>query len=413
MRAPDSQPPATPVSHAKPTGRLGSIDAYRGLVMFLMMAEVLHLCQVASQFPGNAVWGFLCHHQTHLQWVGCTLHDMIQPSFSFLVGVAMVLSLHRRATDGQSPARRTLHVLWRSLILIYLGIFLRSTGAQHDRTNYTFEDTLTQIGLWYPFLYAISFLPRKTWGWALAVILVGYWAAFALDPLPGNDFDYNAVGVSPGWFQEHGLTGFAAHWQKNSNLAWKVDRWFMNLPVFNRREPFQFNGGGYSTLNFIPTLGTMVLGLITGGWLLDDRWSARQRLGLLFGAGVACLATGWLLGALGICPVVKRIWTPSWVLFSGGWCLLALGLFHAIIDVQGWKAWSYPLQVIGRNSIAAYLIAHLFDGFILDSLRKHITPGLFRILGEPLVPFVEGAILLLIFWLILAWMDKRKLYLKV
>jgi len=397
----------------KPGVRLGSVDAYRGVVMFLMMAEVLHFCKIAGNFPGNPVWGFLCHHQTHLQWVGCTLHDMIQPSFSFLVGVAMVLSLHRRASDGQSAAWRTVHVLWRSLILIYLGIFLRSTGSQHDRPNFTFEDTLTQIGLGYPFLYAISCLPRKAWWAALGVILVGYWAAFALDPLPGEDFDYAKVGVSADWLKEHGLTGFAAHWQKNSNLAWKVDRWFMNLPVFNRREPFLFNGGGYSTLSFIPTLGTMVMGLIAGGWLLDARWSSRQRIALLFGVGLACLFSGWLLGALGICPVVKRIWTPSWVLFSGGWCLIALSLFHAIIDVQGWSRWSYPLQVIGKNSIAAYLMAHLFDGFILDSLRKHVSTSVFTILGEPLVPFMQGAALLLILWLILAWMDKRKIYLKI
>ena len=338
---------------------------------------------------------------------------MIQPSFSFLVGVAMVLSLHRRVTDGQSAAWRTVHVLWRSLVLIYLGIFLRSTGSQHDRPNFTFEDTLTQIGLGYPFLYAISCLPRKAWWAALAVILVGYWAAFALDPLPGEDFDYAKVGVSADWLKEHGQTDFAAHWQKNSNFAWKVDRWFMNLPVFNRRTPFEFNGGGYSTLSFIPTLGTMVMGLIAGGWLMDPRWSGRQRIGLLFGVGLICLFSGWLLGALGICPVVKRIWTPSWVLFSGGWCFIALSLFHAVIDFHGWSRWSYPLQVIGRNSIAAYLMAHLFDGFIFDSLRKHVSASVFGVLGEPLVPFVEGAVFLLILWLILAWMDKRKVYLKI
>ena len=393
--------------------RLGSIDAYRGLVMFLMMAEVLHFCKVSSAYPGNAIWSFLCYHQTHLEWVGCTLHDMIQPSFSLLVGVAMVFSLNRRAGDGQTPTMRTLHVLWRSLILIYLGIFLRSTGSQHDRPNFTFEDTLTQIGLGYSFLYAISCLPRKWWWFAFGGILLAYWAAFALDPLPGKDFDYNAVGVPPEWLQQHGLTGFAAHWQKNCNLAWKVDRWFMNLPVFNRREPFLFNRGGYSTLSFIPTLGTRVLGLIAGGWLLDDKRTSTQKLGLLFGVGLACLAGGTLLGYLGICPVVKRIWTPSWVLFSGGWCLLALGAFHAVVDVLKFSAWCYPLQVIGRNSIAAYLIAHLFDGFIYDSLRKHLGQGMFRVLGDPFVPLLEGAAVLLIFWLILFWMDKRKIYLKI
>ena len=81
-------------------------------------------------------------------------------------------------------------------------------------------------------------------------------------------------------------------------------------------------------------------------------------------AGVTCLAVGWLLSATGLCPIVKRIWTPSWVLFSGGWCFLFLAAFRAVVDLRGWRAWARPLEVIGMNSIAAYLIVHLWHGFI-------------------------------------------------
>src|SRR5271165_5805861 len=121
--------------------RLGSIDAYRGLVMFLMMAEVLRFCAVASAVPGNTIWEFLCHHQSHVEWIGCVLHDMIQPSFSFLVGVALPFSLASRLARGQSPGRMAGHAVWRSLVLVFLGIFLRSIG--HRQTNFTFEDTLS------------------------------------------------------------------------------------------------------------------------------------------------------------------------------------------------------------------------------------------------------------------------------
>src|SRR5438067_5185999 len=127
--------------------RLASIDAYRGFVMFLMMAEVLHLGQVARRLPGSAFWSFLAHHQTHVEWIGCSLHDLIQPSFSFLVGVALPYSLANRLARGQSPRRMTLHAFWRALILVLLGVFLRSVGR--GQTNWTFEDTLTQIGLGY------------------------------------------------------------------------------------------------------------------------------------------------------------------------------------------------------------------------------------------------------------------------
>src|SRR5688500_3200089 len=108
--------------------RLTSIDAYRGLVMFLMMAEALHLARVAAAMPQSAVWKFLAWHQTHVEWVGCTLHDLIQPSFSFLVGVALPFSIASRAARGQSQAAMTWHAVWRALLLVLLGVFLRSSG---------------------------------------------------------------------------------------------------------------------------------------------------------------------------------------------------------------------------------------------------------------------------------------------
>src|SRR5512137_1396349 len=174
--------------------RLTSLDAYRGLVMLLMMAEALNLRQVAQNIPDSAFWKFLAHHQSHAEWVGCSLHDLIQPSFSFLVGVALPFSLASRATRGQSRTRMTLHAAWRALILILLGVFLRSIGRQ--QTYWTFEDTLSQIGLGYLTLFLLGFRPvRDQWA-AVGLVLVGYWAAFALYPLPGPDFDYGKVGES-------------------------------------------------------------------------------------------------------------------------------------------------------------------------------------------------------------------------
>jgi heparan-alpha-glucosaminide N-acetyltransferase len=388
--------------------RLASVDAYRGFVMFLMMAEVLRLARVAQAVPESGLWEFLAWHQTHVPWVGCTLHDLIQPSFSFLVGVALPFSIASRAARGHSQAAMTWHAVGRALVLVLLGVFLRSTGA--NSTNWTFEDTLTQIGLGYGFLFALGFQSlRVQWG-ALAVILVGYWALFALYPLPGPDFDYAKVGVTQAWLETNGHQGFAAHWQKNSNAAWAFDTWFMNL--FERERPFVSNRGGYVTLNFIPTLGTMILGLIAGGVLRSGR-APGERIRWLLAAGGAALAAGWLLGALGICPVVKRIWTPSWTLFSGGWCLLLLGAFYGVVDVWQRQRWAFPLVVIGANSIAAYLIAHLFQGFILKNLVTHLGAGPFRFFGEAYQPFVLGAAGLFIMWLLLYWMYRRKIWLKI
>src|SRR5688500_10677039 len=112
-----------------PPARAASLDAYRGLVMFLMMAELLRLPRVAEAVPESGFWRFLSFHQSHVEWVGCSLHDLIQPSFSFLVGAALPFSIAAREARGESPWRMTLHAAWRALVLVALGIFLRSLGA--------------------------------------------------------------------------------------------------------------------------------------------------------------------------------------------------------------------------------------------------------------------------------------------
>ena len=273
-----------------------------------------------------------------------------------------------------------------------LGVFLRSVGQK--QTNWLFTDTLSQIGLGYVFLFALGHV-RAVWQWvAFAVILIGYWGAFALYPLPGPDFNYSAVSGLPA---DQRPTGFAAHWDKNTNAAWAFDVWFRNL--FPRAEPFTHESGGYATLSFIPTLATMILGLIAGGWLRSQRrpWEKVRHFAAV---GVALLATGWALDAAGICPNVKRIWTPAWVLFSGGWCFLFLAGFAALLDTGRRGRWSYPLMVIGANSIVAYVAAHLFEGFILDSVKTALGTECGQV-GR----WVHG--LLVVLWPGLWWMYRR------
>ena len=397
---PEASPPTPP--------RLVSLDAYRGFVMLLMMAEVLRLATVARALPASAFWAFLGFHQTHVEWVGCSLHDLIQPSFSFIVGVALPFSIAARMARGQSRARLSVHAFGRALILIALGVFLRSTGK--PQTAFTFEDTLSQIGLGYGFLFLLGFRPVNNQWAAFAFLLAGYWAAFVVHPLPTPDFDYARVNVDHDWLAKNGLTGFAAHWQKNSNFAWAFDNWFLNL--FPREKPWVCNLGGYATLSFIPTLATMVLGLIAGETLRSER-TPLQKLRWLLVAAFVALASGWLLGALGVCPVVKRIWTPSWVLFSGGWCLLLLAAFYFTIEMRGWKAWTFPLVVIGMNSIAAYCMDHLWLNFIRSALTTHLGKNTFLVFGKPFESLLFGGATLLVLWLILLWMYRRKIFLRI
>jgi len=397
---------ATP--QLRPFSRLASIDTYRGFVMFLMMAEVLRLCTVSAALPDSGFWRFLCHHQSHVQWVGCSLHDLIQPSFSFLVGVALPFSIANRRARGQTFGTMSRHAAARALILILLGLFLNSSHPR--RVTWEFQDTLTQIGLGYGFVFLLGFRPaRDTWI-ALGVILASYWLAFALYPAPGPNFDYAQAGVSPSWLKEYGVSGFAAHWQKNSHLAWAFDTWFLNL--FPRQAPFTGYSNGLATLNFIPLVGTMILGLVAGRVLRDDRppWEKVHWFAVAGGIG---LTGGWLLGALGVCPVAKPIWTPSWVLYSGGWCFLLLAVFYVLVDIWDQKKLMFPLIVIGMNSIAAYCIAHLYSAFAFNSLRRIFGWEAFRLFGDAFEHLIYGAVILLGYWAVLFVMYRRKVFLRI
>ncbi len=293
-------------------------------------------------------------------------------------------------------------------MLVLLGIFLRS--LHKPQTYWTFEDTLSQIGLGYLPLVLIALAPRIVTGIAIAVILIGYWLAFAFFPLPSEGFDYTAVNAVTSE-EALPLDRFAAHWNKNSNFAWWFDTWFLNR--FPRETPFQFNKGGYSTLSFIPTLATMLLGLIAGRWL---RQGGRSKLVLTKFAVAALLGiiAGIVLDVTDICPNVKRIWTPSWVLYSGGWCFLVLGLMHAICDVAGYRRWGYFFVVFGVNSIVAYTMEWFMSDFVQSNMKIHFGDGWSRaVVGETYEPLLTGTVGIAVIWCILWYMHRQRIYIKL
>ena len=388
------------------TGRIAAIDAFRGLVMFLMLAEMMRLWTLHDAFPQSTFWAIVAYNTTHVPWQGCSLHDLIQPAFSFLVGAAMPFSIASRTARGEPFGRMVGHAIWRSIALMALGIFLRS--LESHQTYWTFEDTLTQIGLGYTFLFLLAFASVRVQALTFSVILIAFWIAFVLYPLPPPNFDYPAVGVPADW--PHLYSGFLAHFNKNSNLSWAFDVWFLNL--FPRESPFRFNEGGWSTLSFIPTLATMILGLWAGQWLRTSRSPAQKLQGLVL-AGIALTLSGLVLQWLGLCPIVKRIWTSSYTLYSGGLVVLILSAIYAVTDLKGWTRWIFPLVVIGSNSIAVYVMSWTIESFVGSALRRHLGEAPFAILGPAFEHVLLGASVLATFWLVLFWMYRRKIFLRI
>jgi heparan-alpha-glucosaminide N-acetyltransferase len=392
----------------KPEGptRVVSLDVLRGTVMFLMLAEAMHLHAVASGFPHSLFWRVIGFNTDHVDWQGCSLHDLIQPAFSFLVGAALPFSIASRKLKGQTFGPMLGHAIRRAFILIFLGIFLRSLLSH--QTYWTFEDTLTQIGLGYVFLFLLGFARVRTQVVTLVLILIFFWVAFALYPAPGPGFDYARVGVPADW--THNYTGFLSHWNKNSNLSWAFDVWFLNL--FPREHPFVFNEGGWSTLSFIPTLGTMIMGLLTGEWL-KGKGSKQQKLRGLVIAGAGLVLLGLLCQWAGICPIVKRVWTSSYTLYSGGLVILMLAGFYALVEWKGWQRWAFPLLVIGMNSIAVYVMSWTMEPFVRGAVDRHLGWLLSHLTGPTFQPVVQGFAVVFVFWLILFWMYRRKIFLRI
>ncbi|HTU21684.1 MAG TPA: DUF5009 domain-containing protein [Gemmataceae bacterium] len=416
-------PTAAPMPREKPA-RLVSLDAYRGAIMLFMASSGLYLWDVGKYFPDSPVWRFLAFNTEHVPWVGCSLWDLIQPSFMFMVGVAMPYSIASRRARGSSEKKIVAHVLYRAVFLVLLAIFLSSNGSK--QTNFAFTNVLAQIGLGYAFLYFLLGRGVRVQLAALASILIGYWLLFFLWPLPASGFDYHSVGWKDDW---QGLPGWFAHWDKNTNAAAAFDVRFLNL--FPRAKEFFFEKGGYQTLNFVPSLGTMILGLMAGEMLRTPK-SKWHKLGWLLAAGAVCLALGWLAGEF-VCPIVKRIWTPSWVLYSAGCTFAMLAGFFWLIDIQGWRRWAFPLVVVGMNSIAMYCMAQLIKGWIRSSLQIHLgawaLPSLTHIvkpvlawmnvavdpvwLNDTFGPITQSATVLLVLWLICLWMYRRGIFLRI
>jgi predicted acyltransferase len=258
------------------------------------------------------------------------------------------------------------------------------------------------------FLFLLAWTRPRIQLAAAVLILVGYWAAFALYPLPAPGFDTTTVGVRADW--QHHVTGFAAHWDKNTNLAARVDQWFLNL--FPRERPFVYNGGGYLTLNFIPSLATMIFGLLAGGVLRSTR-AGPESLRVLVAWSAGGIAAGVLLHALGVCPIVKRIWTPSWTVFSAGWVTLFLAGYYYVIDLKNYRGWTYPFIVVGANSIAMYVLVHVATDYVTRSLLIHFGAGPFTAFGTVFAPVLLGTCTLVLFWVILDWMYRHRVFVRI
>lgn len=392
--------------------RLLSLDAYRGLIMIALAFNGFGLAETAAAHlaknPDSMFWQNVHYQFSHTEWEGCAFWDMIQPSFMFMVGVSMAYSYVKRQARGDSWLRMFGHALIRSIVLVLLGVFLSSMSS--DATNWAFMNVLSQIGLGYVFLFLLWRRPLALQVAVIGLLLAVTWIGYDRYPTPGIDLETGqpSVGVSAEWAQEN-LAEIPPAWHKNANLGHAIDLVFLNF--FPRSTPFTFNSGGYQTINFIPSLATMLIGLLCGELLRSSLSGGRKMLTL-----VAMAATGIGLGLVFQeldCPIVKRIWTPSWALYSAGWCCLILATLYGVIDLLGLRRWSFFLVVVGTNSIAVYMMGQMLRDWTLRRLKVHFGTSWPEALGPDYVPMLSNTAVGVVFWLVCYWMWRQRIFIRI
>jgi predicted acyltransferase len=374
---PEYAPPAALT--LMPGQRLASIDALRGFDMFWLMQEdpgLLLAVAATLHLPFQAV---LRKQLDHTPWVGFTFWDLIAPLFLFVIGLALPFALQSRLRRGESRKTILFHILRRTALLIVLGLIYNGI-LQLNFADFRYTGVLQRIALSYVFAAIITLMTglRGQIAWTVA-LLVGYWAIMALIPVPG--FGRNVFTVQ-------------------GNLEGYIDRLF--LPGKFCCYVYGDNEGYLST---IPSVATVMLGVLCTH-ILQAKRSERFKVLALVGGGVGSLALGLAWGT--VFPIITRLWTSSYTLYSNGWCMLLFALFYWIIDVKGYRKWAFFFKVIGLNALTIYLLQELFDfKYIADifaaGLARH--SGIYGVL-------VLGIAIVASKWLFLYFLYLRKIFLK-
>jgi len=358
----------------KEQGRILSIDFFRGLVMFLLVSGIATLFhQMVNEGQGGSFIAWLDKHSNHGDWFEIYCWDLIQPFFMFIVGVAMPFSISKRLARGDSWKQSVWHALKRSFWLLILGFML---GAK-DNTFYL-TNILPQLAFVYIFAF---FLLRKSVIWQLSV-------SFALILI--SDLLYHFWPVE----------GFNMPYIPDKNFG----AWF-DLVIVGHLHPQH-----WVTFNAVPTCAHILWGVCIGKLLMTD-WSKMKKLITMLTTGVLGIVAGYILSFY--IPMIERTSTSSFVIFGGGWCILAMGLSYLFVDVMHLKRIANFFAIIGMNPIFIHLFVSLGGRYLLTRMARPFTSRLFIWGGDMLVNMVTIVVVACMVWGICYFLYKRKIFIKL
>lgn len=364
------------------SSRLLSLDFFRGLTMFLLVAEGTGLWWTLVQEPIKGTFFELFFIQfEHHPWHGIRFWDLIQPFFMFIVGVAMPFSYKNRLSKGESRNVITRHIIQRSFILLAFGVGLHC--GYNKKLVWELWNVLSQLSVTIPIAYFLMKYPLKV---QLAV---------SLFLLLGVDLAYRYFPVE----------GFNQPWMLDKNFG----SW-MDLMLMGKLN----NGGGWVAINCIPTAAHTIWGVMAGQLLLKDV-SRRCKFKTLMIAGAVSLVIGFGLDWTGLTPIIKRIATSSFVFVSGGWALIGLALSYWLIDIKGYQNWIFIFTVVGTNSIFIYVFFQTIGGQWLNQFVAIFSKGLIQWAGasEFVLNLFTSLVILAAEWGLCYWLYKRKIFFRI
>lgn len=372
------------------TSRVASVDALRGFNIFWILGADGAIWaldrMLRDKGPAlSAAGSFLRSQMSHVAWEGFSFYDFIFPLFIFVTGVSIVLALPRLvAREGKALAH--LHVLRRALFLYILGLIFYGGVGQHW-SDIRFLGVLQRIAICYLFA-SLLFLNLNARGLivALVTLLGGYWALMRFVPVP-----------------DIGTGSFAP----DANLADWIDAHYLPGRLWDKTRDLE------GLLSTLPAIATCLLGVLAGLLLKDERLTSTQKTLWLIGAGTGMVLAGYLWGLQ--FPVIKAIWTSSFVLVAGGYSAILLGVMHQVIDVWGWKAWATIFVWIGANAITLYFINGVagFEPFALRFVGGDVSAWLDRMTTPGTSLFVAHMLGLVLAVALAGFLYRRKLFLRV
>jgi predicted acyltransferase len=369
-------------SPASPLERLTSIDALRGFDMF-WIAGGDDVAKALAKWWGTPQSKSLAEQFEHVEWEGFRFYDLIFPLFLFTVGVVLPFSLRKYQT-GDRPRAGAFNRLARRTALLFLLGLIYNNLLRFDFANLRMTGVLQRIAICYGITAVIFLTTRvRTQVILFAAILVGYWAILMYVPAPE--------------------THKAGDLSIETNLAGYLDRHYLPGKIFKSYYGFGDNEGLLST---IPAVATTILGMLAGHWLLSSNGRWLKAAGLA-AAGLACLGLGtfWARDF----PIIKILWTSTYVLIAGGWSLLLLSLFYTVIDVIKFRSWAFFFVVIGVNAITMYIAARIIP---FDEIARFFLGGTVKYSGT-FGPVIIPAGTLALEWLFLLHLYRNKIFLRV